>query len=115
MAIERRKYIRIPEQSQIFYKIIPSEKTKGYTTRDISQGGIRFKVHEFIPKDSQLKIRLTLRETSFTFEAIVQAICISEMPYGQAYEVGVKFIDIPVPAANYLINYIKAFLAHKSR
>ena len=90
MAIERRKYIRIPEQSQIFYTVIPIEKTSGYTTKDISQGGIRFMVHEFIPKNSQMKVRLTLSRTSFTFEAIVQAIWISEMPYGQAYEVGVK-------------------------
>ena len=107
---ERRRYLRIPAHMQILYEVLHTAAMKEQSTKDISQGGIRFMVHEFIPKNSQMKVRLTLSRTSFTFEAIVQAIWISEMPYGQAYEVGVKFIDIPVPAANYLINYIKASL-----
>ena len=113
--IDRRKYIRIPEQTQISYTIIPSEKTEEYITKDISQGGIRFMVHEFIPKDSQLRVKFSLSGSSFVFEAVVQIIWTQELPYEESYEIGVKFIDIPAEALDCLISYIKAFLAARKK
>ena len=107
---ERRKYIRIPERSHISYKIITGKKADEYITRDISKGGIRFLVHDFIPKDSILKIKLTLYKTSVTFEAVVRTIWIKQIPYSDQYEIGVQFIDIPSGAVSHLIDYIKIFL-----
>ena len=114
---ELRKYARIPEDSQIFYEIIPipSGKARDGATKDISQGGIRFLTQEFIPKDSHLKIRLTLNKTLFSFEALVKFVWIRQLRYSEIYEVGVEFIDIPPKALEYLINYIKACLDTKKK
>ncbi len=112
---ELRKYVRIPEYSQIFYEIIPilSGKAKDGATKDISQGGIRFLTQEFIPKDSHLRIKLTLNKTLFNFEALVKFVWIKQLRYSEIYEVGVEFIDMPPKALEYLINYIKACLDTK--
>lgn len=107
---ERRRYVRIPESSQISYEVMPNVKTRDYITRDISQGGIRFFVHEFIPKNSLLKIRLTLEKVTFSFEAVVKLVWIKEAPRSDNYEIGVEFINIPKKATEYLIGYIKTFL-----
>ena len=112
---ERRKYIRIPDNSHISYKIVPVENKKGeYMTKDISQGGLRFTVHQFIPKDSLLKIKLTLNKTAATFEGLVKVMWIKEVPYTIDYEIGVQFMDIPQKAAEHLMDYIKIFLLKKN-
>ena len=106
---ERRRYIRIPEKLQIFYEVVPSEQRGEYITRDISQAGISFLVHDFIPRDSCLKIKLTFR-TSFTFEALSRLVWIREKSYTGEYEVGVEFINMPQEAKMYLIDCIKTHI-----
>ena len=108
--IERRKFVRIPESSQITYRALSNKKNEGFLTRDISQGGIRFYVHEFIPKDTTLQIRLTLQKVSFSFEALVKVIWYKEIIPNERFELGARFINIPANATNHLINYIKSIL-----
>jgi len=108
--LERRRYVRIPEHAQICYEVIPGEKMRESLTKNISRGGIRFLVRDFIPKDSRLKIRLDLHEIPFNFEAIVKVVWIKQIPHGGEYEVGVEFTDMPDKAAQHLLGYIRAFL-----
>jgi c-di-GMP-binding flagellar brake protein YcgR len=108
---ERRRYVRIPENLEISYKVIPAgEKPSSYTTRDVSEGGIRFLVHDFIPKDSRLKIRLALCKDSVVIEALVHLVWINKSMHGDSYEIGVEFLDISQKAAELLANCIKEFL-----
>ena len=107
---ERRKYIRVPEKAQISYSVLSTNKSGQYATSDISQGGIRFFVHHFIPKGSRLKVSITFSRTSITFEALVKMVWIREVPYSGAYEIGVKFLDVSPEAADYLMKYIKSFI-----
>ena len=106
---ERRKYIRIPEAAQITYEVISDKKIRESVTKDLSQGGIRFLVHYFTPKDSHLKIKISFSKVSFSFEAIVRLVWIREIHYSGEYEVGAEFIDIPEKAKEHLIGYIKSF------
>jgi len=108
--LERRKFVRIPENSQISYEILSELKARDYLTRDISQGGIRFFVHEFIRRKSILKIRLTLAKTAFYFEALVKVAWIREDTLSERYEVGVEFVNIPRNATEHLIDYIRSVL-----
>ncbi|MDO8535584.1 MAG: PilZ domain-containing protein [Candidatus Omnitrophota bacterium] len=111
---ERRKYIRIPEKSAISYNVVPTAILGQYATTDISQGGIRFLVHHFVPKDSHLKVKITFADTSVMIEALVKLVWIKELPYSGSYEVGVRFIDIPPKAADHLLKYIKSFVNKRS-
>jgi len=112
---ERRKYVRIPDSSPVSYKVIPEEKISDYVAKDISQGGLRFFVHEFIPKDSLLKVRVTLSETTFSFEAVVKLMWINEVPYSDKYEVGVEFVNLPKESTEYLIDYIRTFFDFRGK
>ena len=110
---ERRRFARIPENSQINYEVPSDIKAKDFLTRDLSRGGIRFFAHEFISKDSLLKIRLTLEKIPFSFEAFVKVIWVREDASSQRYEAGAEFIDIPKRAGEYLTDYIKNILEYK--
>lgn len=107
---ERRKYIRIPDSSKISYKLIPASTQGDHLTKDISRGGIKFLAHQFVPKDSLLKLKLTLCKTAATFEAIAKVMWIRQVPHQSNYEVGVQFIDIPQKAVEHLLDYIKISL-----
>ena len=104
---ERRKFIRIPESSQISYQILHNMKIGDYLTRDLGQGGLRFFVHEFIPRNTLLKIRLNLEKKFFSFEAAVKVAWIKEVVPAERFEVGVEFINLPYDTSSRLINYIK--------
>jgi len=110
---ERRKYVRIPENSRISYRCVSSEKVSDHMTKDLSQGGIRFLVHDFIPKGSHLKIKLDLPGALVAIEAMVRLVWIRSVPHSDEYEVGVQFIDMPPPAAMHLIGYIREYLSVK--
>jgi len=112
---ERRKYVRIPEKSQITYKVIPAAGADRYVTKNISANGIKFLVHKFIPKKSLLKIRLTFGRAPLALEGMVRVVWIREVPNSGDYEIGVQFIDIPRKAADHLIEYINAFLRAENK
>lgn len=105
-AQERRRFVRVPEKLQILYEVISCKKIGEYLTRDISQGGVRFLVHDFIPLGSCLKIKLAL-DAYLSCEALVKIAWIRENPYSQGYEIGVEFISMPQEAQDYLIGYLK--------
>jgi c-di-GMP-binding flagellar brake protein YcgR len=111
---ERRKYVRMPEKTEISYNIVPTKVMGQYTTSDISQGGIRFLVHHFVPKDSHLKVNITFPTTNVMIEALVRLVWIREVPYSNSYEIGVQFIDIPQKAADHLLGYIKYLVSKRS-
>ena len=112
--LERRKFIRIPENSQISYEILSELKAMDYIIKDISQGGVRFFVHEFIPRNSILKIKLTLAKTTFYFEALAKLVWIKEDALSERYEVGVEFVNIPRNATEHLIDYIRSVLKNSA-
>lgn len=110
---ERRRYVRIPESSQISYKCVPQEKIASHLTLDVSQGGLRFMVHEFIPKDTYMKIKLSLSKSLVVIEGMVRLVWSRHLPEKHAYEVGVQFVDIPPHAMDHLIGYISNFLKNQ--
>lgn len=110
---DRRKYVRIPESSQISYEVISTAKVSDFVTKDISQGGIRFLVNEFIPHNTFLKIRVTLERIHFCFEALVKLVWINEDPRSERFEVGVEFVNISEEAQQHLIDYINTIIKLK--
>lgn len=105
-----RRFLRVPENLPISYESWLSTETKESLTKDISQEGISFFVHKFIPKYSLLKIKLTLKKTPFYFEGLVRVVWIKKEPGSERYEVGVEFINIPKKATEHLTDYIKGSL-----
>ncbi|MFH1678896.1 MAG: PilZ domain-containing protein [Candidatus Omnitrophota bacterium] len=104
---ERRRFVRVPEDSPISYEIISESKTEGFIIKDLSQGGLRFFIRKFIPNHSLLKIKITLKSASFYFESVVRVVWIKEEVPNERYEIGAEFINLPKKASESLIEYIK--------
>lgn len=107
---ERRRYIRVNENSHVAYQVMDATQIGDYMTADISQGGLRFYVSEFVPKGTVLKLRLTLKNIFFTFEALAKVAWVREEPHKDRYEVGVEFLNISNEDSLLLMGYIKKIL-----
>ena len=107
---EKRRFVRIPESAKIAYRISNDSKAGDFLTKDLSMGGIRFFLHEFVPKGTVLKIKLTIERTHFSFEALAKVIWVMDDSRSQRYEVGAEFLEMPTGATSYLIEYIKKSL-----
>ena len=110
---ERRRFARIPEQTEIAYRILPDTKTLRFITRNVSEGGIGFFSREFIPNNSLLEIRITLNKIPYSFIALVKSKWITEKPYNYMYDTGAEFADIPREASRRVKEYIKDTLENK--
>jgi c-di-GMP-binding flagellar brake protein YcgR len=107
---ERRKYIRVNESSHVGYQVMDASQIGDYMTADISQGGIRFYVSEFVPKGTVLKVRLTLKNIFFSFEALARVAWVREEPHKDRYEIGVEFLNLSTDDSIMLVGYIQKVL-----
>ena len=110
---ERRRFVRVPEESPISYEVLNDARTGQAFTKDISQGGIRFFVKEFIPKDSLLKIYLPLQKILFNFETVIKIVWITEAIHSERYEVGAEFVNISEEDTERLVEYIEKYIHKK--
>ena len=109
MQLERRKYLRVPEEAEITYKVLPDFKTSMFITKDIGQGGLCFYVQEAIAENTLLEVRFNVEKIPFSFKTIVKARWLKRVPNAECYEVGVEFVNMPDHAAQHLMQYIKSF------
>ncbi|MGA1795599.1 MAG: PilZ domain-containing protein [bacterium] len=104
---DKRQYLRIPESSELSYRLIPQTKTIGSISKDISTGGVRFSTREFIPIGSTLRIRLSIKTIPYIFDASLRVKWAKKMPGSDRYEIGAEFIDIPREGLLQLERYIR--------
>ncbi|MFC1752689.1 PilZ domain-containing protein [Thermoproteota archaeon] len=108
---ERRRYVRIPQSSQISYRVLPNTGAKRFLTRDISEGGVRFFVHKFVPLGSLLEISITIGEVNFSLGTIAKSRWVSKEAFGERHEIGAEFIDLPKEARDRISGYISNALS----
>ncbi len=108
MVPERRKFIRIPDSRAVSYRVVPETKTNRFLSRDISQGGLKFYTHKFVPRGSIIRMSFDFREKDIYFEALVVVRWVKCCDRNDYFEVGVEFADIPFSVVRHLIEYINA-------
>jgi len=104
---EKRKYTRIPGSVQLSYRILADIKTNGSITKDISRGGMRLYVKDFLPKDSLLQLVISLKEMHFSFEALARVKWIKKKTNNDNFEIGVEFIEVAEEGLKQLSRYLR--------
>ena len=104
---DKRKFNRILESAEITYRSLSKVKTKGTLSKDISKGGLKFIVREFIPKDSMLKIKINLKKIPLSFETTGKVKWIRRIPNSERFDIGVEFVEIARSVLIHLEQYIQ--------
>ena len=93
---EKRKSTRIETHVTVKYRKLgdPESKSKsGAITRNISEGGIRFRTAEFLSKACRLIMELDIPQAK-PVKIISRVVWISKVPYGEGYETGNQFLEM---------------------
>ena len=94
---EKRKHKRLRVRVPVRYRALKSGAgVEGAATlsRNISQGGIRFKAAEFISIATRLMLEMDLPVVSGSIRAISKIAWIRKTPAGDDFEVGSHFLEM---------------------
>ena len=106
-VIEKRRFQRIDSSLPLRYKNIKTATVPmGSLTKDISEGGIRFKTNEFISLACRLVVEVTLPTVPRPIKAISKVAWIRKLSSGEQYELGTQFLEISKEDRRFITDYV---------
>ena len=92
--MEKRQYPRFAFSEPVSYQHTEGSQELGSMGEDISQGGVRIRVNEFLPLLKILNLRLHLNNPSRVLDVKGQVVWVRELPLGETFDVGIRFLEI---------------------
>ena len=89
---EKRRYQRINYREPVLYRILLDQPQTGCLGYDISSGGLRCTVNDFIPLGQQLKLTVKLKREE-PLELTGRVVWIRRNAHGENYQIGLKFTE----------------------
>jgi c-di-GMP-binding flagellar brake protein YcgR len=105
---ERRRYPRAETNLPISYKNLRSigQAPVTSTTKDISEGGARFKTSEFISLACRLVLEISIPTSPKPIKAISKVAWIKKLPAGDNYEIGNHFLEITKEDRSRILDFV---------
>ena len=109
---ERRRFPRAESILPVKYKnlrnlgLMPA----GSLSKDISEGGVRFKTSEFISLACRLVVEISLPADPKPIKAISKVAWIRKVPAGDNYEIGNHFLEITKEDKARIMNFVNSAL-----
>ncbi len=104
---ERRRYQRIDSNLPVRYRNLKTATVPlGSLTKDIGEGGIRFKTNEFISLACRLVVEITLPTIPRPIKAISKVAWIRKVSSGDQYELGNQFLEISKEDRAVITDYV---------
>jgi len=93
---ERRRFARLAASFPLKYKELKQadNEFRGTESKNISEGGIRFRSDRFITLACRLVVELNLPTLARPIKAVSKISWIKKLPAGDDYEVGNHFLEI---------------------
>ena len=93
---EKRKFRRIESRFPLKYKDLrkAGEESRGTVSKNLSEGGVRFRSDRFISLACRLVVELNLPALARPIRAVSKIAWIRKLPAGDDYEVGNQFLEI---------------------
>jgi hypothetical protein len=112
--LNERKEKRLQEENEITISVLggkenlPKEKTISTLSKDISASGARIQSNSFLPVDTPLKIKVTLKNPLQIITVFGKVKWIRSRSGDSFYEAGVEFFNTPDDEINKLAEYISS-------
>ena len=93
---ERRKDPRFGFRIPVRYRKLGtvSQEFKGSLMRDISTGGARMTIYEFLPLNLRLAAEIPLISASKPFAGVCRVAWVKKTAFSEQYDVGVEFLEL---------------------
>jgi len=108
--VEKRRFPRIPYNSQIRYQVRGSKDFDNVLGKDISSGGLRFSNDEYIAPKTVLMMEVNILAKVLNF--IGKVSWTEPLPHANDYQFGVEFLETDCNNMNFLNDFIDMQLAN---
>lgn len=90
VAEERRIAQRVNFREAVRYELTDPSYFKGCVAYDLSETGVRLRLTEFLPVNTEVVLNLTL-QSGQSVECMGRIVWISQIPFMDHYQAGVEF------------------------
>ena len=92
---EKRRYFRLDSRIPMRYRKIErySQEFKGSLMRNISKGGVRMTVYEFLALNLKLALEIPLLSGMKPLQGISRVAWTKRTAFNEQYDVGIEFIN----------------------
>lgn len=113
---EKRRFQRLESRFPLKYKDLrkTGEEFRGTISKNISEGGVRFRSDRFISLACRLVVEINVPPMEKPIRAISKIAWIKKLPAGDDYEVGNQFLEISREDKNTIESLIKTELQNPS-
>lgn len=92
-ADELRQFKRVAHSQPVHYQGSEQADFGGCISKDISEGGVRIRLNDFVPLNTELTLNVHLSGGKVV-ECTGRVIWIEKARFGDYYQAGLKFIDV---------------------
>lgn len=103
---EKRQFVRIPFKEAVQYQHNDWEVFDGSVAGDLSTGGIRLNINEFMPINTPMIVQMAFDEEAKLVTVNGRVAWVSIMPYCERYQIGVEFEPLHTPSRQEIHQYI---------
>lgn len=113
---DKRKHRRLESRFPLKYKNLKTKdgESRGTISKNISEGGIRFRSDRFISLACRLVVELNLPTMEKPIKAVSKIAWIKKLPAGDDYEVGNQFLEISREDKTAIRNFVEEQLENPS-
>ena len=106
---ERRQQPRVNTAVSVQYRGIRQSEDSviNAISRDISTGGVRLLVNEFISVFTRLILDIAIPSAPKPVRVVSKVAWIRKRPYGEQYEVGAQFTDMPEEVKRGVFDFVE--------
>lgn len=93
---EKRKHVRLDSRIPMRYRKIEtqSQEFKGSLMKNISEGGLRATIYEFLPLNSTLTMEVPLVSGRKAVQGVCRVAWIAKAAFGEQYDMGAEFVNL---------------------
>lgn len=112
-SIEKRNFPRLDCSMPVQYKQIGTveDETNKVITKDISEGGTRIVVDEYVPVNSRLALVLFFPFKNKKVKAFTKVVWSKRHSVLTRYDLGVEFLGITISAREAIAQFVKTKLS----
>lgn len=89
-AAEKRRYRRIQLRQPVQFQSTNCALEGGALSGDLSEGGVRVDMYEFVPLNTELTLRIRLAMER-VIEYVGRVVWVRKFPFADRYQVGLEF------------------------
>jgi hypothetical protein len=90
--MDQRQFTRFPFNEPVNYQS-GEDPSNGSLAGDISEGGVRIRVQEFIPLRTILSLKIHMNNPPRVVPIKGQVMWVREVPESEVFDIGIRFLE----------------------